>query len=145
MHSNYISTANRIRDPYGLDTGFCFEGSSLGFNENVPNPDQICSCNQPNCTCAAKIEVPSAVYGVKANGDNGNAPIGVAIAVLIFFVIWGILGLAALIMSIVCFGKSPKKTGLNVGGLLMALFLGPFYWIYFFALKGEGYCVSKKR
>lgn len=78
-------------------------------------------------------EVESKVVHVKG---------GVAITVILLIVVWVVAGIAAFITSLVCFGKS-GTTGQHVIGLLLSLFLGPFYWIYFFAVKG--YCGSNLR
>ena len=61
-------------------------------------------------------------------------PIIITIIIVIF--IWTILGLAGLIWSIICFGKN-DKTSLNAIGFLLALFLGPFYWLYYIFNKSH--------
>ena len=55
----------------------------------------------------------------------------------IFVVLWIFVGLAAFIMSLVCFGRS-GSTAQHIIGLLLAIFFGPFYWIYYFAVSS--YC-----
>lgn len=57
--------------------------------------------------------------------------------VLLFLFFWMILGLAAFITSIVCFGRS-GSTAEKIIGLLLAIFFGPFYFL-FYAFNG-GYC-----
>jgi hypothetical protein len=58
-------------------------------------------------------------------------------AILAFIAIWVILGVAAFIASLVCFGK--EGSGLEKAvGLLLAVFFGPLYWIYF--LVAKNYC-----
>ena len=59
----------------------------------------------------------------------------------IFAVAWALLGLAAFIYSFMCVYKTASP-GKIVIGLLMAIFLGPFYWIYWFADKQ--YCRTAK-
>jgi hypothetical protein len=55
-----------------------------------------------------------------------------------FLVVWSIIGLAAFFMSVVCFTRRGSTAGQNMIGLLLSLFLGPFYWLYYF---GSGsYC-----
>lgn len=49
----------------------------------------------------------------------------------IVFIIWIVLGIAAFIMSIICFGRSGSAVQ-HVVGLLLAIFLGPFFWIFYF-------------
>jgi hypothetical protein len=54
---------------------------------------------------------------------------------------WVVLGIGAFIMSLVCIAKGAKAHSSgseNVIGLLLALLLGPFYWIYF--LASSTYC-----
>jgi hypothetical protein len=43
---------------------------------------------------------------------------------------WMIAGVVAFFMSLVCFGYS-GSTSEKFIGLLIAIFLGPFYWIYY--------------
>lgn len=52
------------------------------------------------------------------------------IVVFVFLILWILSGIAAFIMSIVCFGRS-GTTAQHVIGLLLAFFFGPLYWIYF--------------
>ncbi len=66
---------------------------------------------------------------------------GVAIGSL-FVLVWIFLGLAALITSIICITKTSAAPADNIIGLLLALFLGPFYWIYFIAKAN--YCMEMK-
>ena len=54
--------------------------------------------------------------------------------------IWCIVGFAAFIASIVCFGRTGTTTQ-HVHGLVHSVLFGPFYWIYFFVSKD--YCKSK--
>jgi len=58
----------------------------------------------------------------------------------IFIFLWIVVGVAAFIMSIVCFGLS-GSTAQHVIGLLLSIFFGPFYWIYFLAVSS--YCRGK--
>jgi hypothetical protein len=62
-----------------------------------------------------------------------------------FAIIWVIFGLSAFITSFVCLGKE-GDTGIKVGGIMMALFLGPFYWIYFGVFRYQKkYCMPKPK
>ena len=63
-----------------------------------------------------------------------------AIAFWIFIFIWALMGLIAFIYSIYCFGRS-GDTLEKIVGLLLAIFFGPLYFIFFYFNKG--YC--KKR
>ena len=55
-----------------------------------------------------------------------------------FLVVWSIIGLAAFFMSVVCFTRRGSTAGQNMIGLLLSLFLGPFYWLYY--LGSGSYC-----
>lgn len=53
---------------------------------------------------------------------------------LVFLLVWIVAGIAALITSIMCFGAS-GSTSDKVIGLVIYIFLGPFYWLYYAANK----------
>ena len=44
--------------------------------------------------------------------------------------IWAVTGIFGFIMSLICFGRSGNRAQ-HVLGVILALLLGPFYWIYF--------------
>lgn len=60
----------------------------------------------------------------------GNGAISTMMIIIILMFIWTLLGLVAFIMSIVCFARS-GSTFEKVMGLLLALFLGPLYFLFF--------------
>lgn len=60
--------------------------------------------------------------------ENASSP---STGVMLFVLIWAIMGVAAFIASLVCFGRS-GTVGEKFLGLILAFFLGPFYWLYFF-------------
>ena len=49
---------------------------------------------------------------------------------LIILILWIIAGLAAFIMSFICFGYN-NEPGYVYLGILLAFFFGPLYWIYY--------------
>jgi hypothetical protein len=51
-------------------------------------------------------------------------------SVLAIILLWGALGIAAFFMSLFCFGRSGTTTQ-HIFGFVLAIFLGPFYWIYY--------------
>ncbi len=55
-----------------------------------------------------------------------------------FLTLWILAGLVALGMSIYCMGWKPSQGNMDLEGLLLAIFLGPLYWIFYF--KKAGYC-----
>lgn len=73
---------------------------------------------------------------VYTNSENDKKSPG-KIIIVIIILIWAILGITGFIMSLVCFGRS-GTTSQHVIGLLITLFLGPFYWIFYFAVPD--YC-----
>lgn len=62
-------------------------------------------------------------------------------AILTFYVLWALAGLAAFIWSLICFGRSGSFLE-KLGGLLLSILFGPFYWIYY--AFNKDYCRSKK-
>jgi hypothetical protein len=58
------------------------------------------------------------------------------VGVTIFF-IWVLLGLIAFILSLVCFARSGSILE-KILGLLLAIFFGPFYFIFY--AVNSGYC-----
>ena len=79
-------------------------------------------------------EIPVATTVVSY--DKQDYTVAYVIAV-IFTIIWIALGVAAFIMSLVCFGYS-GTTAQQVIGLVLAILFGPFYWIYYLVVKN--YC-----
>ena len=62
-------------------------------------------------------------------------------ALVTFAIIWSLLGVVAFFTSLVCFGFKSSSLDQKVLGLLVALILGPFYWLYFYFAKD--YCRRK--
>ena len=74
---------------------------------------------------------------VQENGEQPNLSKVSIVALGVLVLIWMLAGISAFVMSLICFGFSgtmPEK----VIGLFLAIFFGPFYWIYFIAVKN--YC-----
>jgi hypothetical protein len=69
--------------------------------------------------------------------DGGNGGASFAKALVFFLLLWFILGLIAFVYSLVCFGKSGSLLE-KIIGFLLALFFGPFYWVYYAA--NSNYC-----
>lgn len=76
--------------------------------------------------------------------DNIKKLLGIEAGVvgvqLVLAIAWAVAGIAAFVYSVVCVGKT-SSAGKVIVGLLMSVFLGPFYWIYYFLDKG--YCRGK--
>jgi len=62
------------------------------------------------------------------------------ISIIVFIIIWIILGLMAFIMSIVCFNSKSSNFD-KVIGLIISSIFGPFYWIFYFS--NNNYCKVK--
>ena len=67
--------------------------------------------------------------------EKKRTPAKIIIGVVL--IIWVILGIVGFIMSIICFGRS-GTTGQHIIGLLIAIFFGPIYWIFYLAVPD--YC-----
>jgi hypothetical protein len=68
------------------------------------------------------------------------ASIWSAWGIAVFIFVWVLLGLVAFVWSIVCFTKPKSNVGFDIGGLLIAIFLGPLWFLYLIILKPAGYC-----
>lgn len=53
---------------------------------------------------------------------------------LLIVLVWTVAGIVAFLWSIICFGKSGTMSQ-QIVGLLLAIFFGPFYWLYYFSVK----------
>lgn len=59
------------------------------------------------------------------------------LVVLAFGMIWFLFGAAGFIMSFICFGYT-GTIGEKLLGLILAIGLGPFYWLYYYS--SPSYC-----
>lgn len=53
-----------------------------------------------------------------------------ACAIIVIVILWIVAGIAAFIMSLVCFGYN-GSTADKIIGFLLAFLFGPFYWIFY--------------
>jgi len=67
--------------------------------------------------------------------ENNKSPLKIVLTIIV--ILWVILGITGFIMSIVCFGRSGTSSQ-HVIGLLLAIFFGPIYWIFYLAVPD--YC-----
>lgn len=73
------------------------------------------------------------------NKKTTTAATGYAITMIVLSVAWALLGFIAFVWSLVCFSATRSgNTSSKVIGLLIAMILGPFYWVYFLVRKD--YC-----
>jgi len=63
--------------------------------------------------------------------------VGISSILLLIIIFWLLFSVASVIYSLVCFGKSGTMVEKLVG-VALAVFLGPFYFVYLVANKG--YC-----
>lgn len=73
----------------------------------------------------------------KKNVDAQKRSASLMITLLIMGIVWILVGIAAFIMSLVCFGYSGTIVE-KILGFVVAVFFGPFYWLYYYFNKG--YC-----
>ena len=52
-------------------------------------------------------------------------------AVVLLSVAWVIAGIAAFLYSLICIGKTASLTR-GIIGLILAILIGPFYWVYWY-------------
>lgn len=62
--------------------------------------------------------------------------------VAFFALLWIFAGIAAFVVSLMCFGRTGSDTS-KIFGFLLAVFFGPFYWIYFAVSKK--YCRNLRK
>jgi hypothetical protein len=75
------------------------------------------------------------VAGPSTPMDTKSKIITIVLAVLT--VAWALFGLVAFVFSLICFGYSGSVSE-KVLGFLLAILIGPFYFIYYFA--SGSYC-----
>ena len=76
------------------------------------------------------------------NQENDETPsnsIGIFNNFPLFASIWGLIGIIAFLLSLVCFGYS-GTFGQKILGLVISLVFGPFYFLYYY-FSGS-YCKS---
>ena len=76
---------------------------------------------------------------IETSGSRGGNIL--FLIILIFILIWSIAGFIAFIMSIVCLSYEGGPTE-KIAGLLLGLFAGPFYWLFY--IYNINYCYSAK-
>lgn len=52
------------------------------------------------------------------------------LGIVLFVIIWITAGITAFFMSLICFGYNGSIIE-KIIGLLLSIFFGPFYWIYY--------------
>ena len=79
---------------------------------------------------------PSSNPALVNNGlTSGESAAGMTL--FIFMLIWGFFGLVAFIYSFICFSRSGTVLE-KIFGVVLAFFLGPFYFLYL--RLNTGYC-----
>jgi hypothetical protein len=85
-------------------------------------------------TCGTKKQ--KMLFGADEPGAK-PAAIGLGVAMTLLVIVWWAMGIAAFVYSLVCIGKTPS-TWRSVLGVVLALLLGPFYFVYLWA--DPAYC-----
>lgn len=75
-------------------------------------------------------------YPFKQTKDDEETSVKFSFLAL-FLLVWIIAGIVAFVMSLVCFARGGSAWE-KIAGFLLALFFGPFYWIYY--LVSKSYC-----
>ena len=75
---------------------------------------------------------------MRNNDSTEEVAYGIVILIILFW-IWIIIGFIAFITSLICFARNGSTTD-KIIGLLLALFFGPFYFL-FYAFKKD-YCTK---
>lgn len=71
------------------------------------------------------------------DSEKRQVVFGTSLAITLFTIVWVIIGVIAFIYSLFCFSKSGSALD-KVVGLVLAIFFGPFYFLYLHFYKS--YC-----
>jgi hypothetical protein len=55
-------------------------------------------------------------------------------------ILWALAGVVAFFWSLACLGKSGGSGSSKVLGLLIAIFFGPFWFLYKYLTESQNYC-----
>ena len=79
------------------------------------------------------IEVDTYTVVVDDSDDEADTSV-TSWFVIIFMFSWIVAGIIGFLWSITCFGKS-GTIAQQWTGLLLAIFFGPLFWIYYYSVK----------
>jgi len=102
------------------------EEPSMVYSQPYPRPEVQKQEEAPQIN----VQVMDATPAVKAF-------FGISTTIILLVIFWLLFSVAAIIYSLVCVGRSGSVFE-KIVGIALALFLGPFYFIYLVANKG--YC-----
>lgn len=112
---------------------------------NTANNTPVANNTPPVAKPVTKEEVDEKGIVGTANDRLNERSKQMVTGTIVFAIIWVTLGLAGFITSFVCLGKE-GDLGIKIGGIMLALFLGPFYWIYFGVFRYQKkYCMPKPK
>lgn len=81
------------------------------------------------------VEIDTYTVFVDDSDDESNTSSTVTSwFIVIFMFAWIVAGIIGFLWSITCFGKSGTMAQ-QWTGLLLAIFFGPLFWIYYFSVK----------
>ncbi len=120
-------------------------------NSLTANVNQMFDISDNNIVKEDNIENMESSQTTTSTTDTSSTPttttteinkgaIGAFVGIGIFLIIWMIIGIIAFITSLFCFGFS-GSTIEKIIGLILAIFFGPLYFIYFYLNKN--YCGRK--
>jgi hypothetical protein len=102
----------------------------------MSNSDSSSSTSAPSKDKQDKDKQYIIYYDIEQRDSIGST----FIALIIIF--WIVAGIAAHLTSLACIGGSGFWQ--NIWALLIAILLGPFYWLYYYFMKDKGYCYYSK-
>ena len=75
-------------------------------------------------------------YTIITSPDDDDQPLSYQSSWFLLIIIfsWVVAGIVAFLWSIMCFGKS-GSIAQQLIGLFLAIFFGPFYWVYYYSVK----------
>lgn len=104
-------------------------------NDKRPSPD--------SAPAPSSAGGPGGMFGGFANGSMITTLVSTLSSNVLgryaaaFGIVWFVFGFAGFIMSFICFGYT-GNAGEKILGLILAMTLGPVYWIYYFV--SPSYC-----
>ncbi len=111
----------------------------MGSTKPIRNEEPSMVYSQPHTrpVTQEQEEVPQVNVQVTDVTPTVKAFFGISTTIILLVIFWLLFSVAAVIYSLVCVGKSGSVFE-KIVGIALAVFLGPFYFIYLVANKG--YC-----
>ena len=123
---------------YGVDT---FETTTEEETNVVKQEDSIQEDSTQELSDVKNEESDEKTEEEVKQKVNKNVIFGGGMFIVIFLILWCILGIIAFVRSIMCFNSS-SSTSEKIIGLALAVFFGPIYFLYEYFNKD--FCKVKK-